>query len=85
MTTTAVYEVVVELKKEVLDPQGRAIKETLQRVGVKGVEDVKISKRFVLSIDAAKSSEGAENTIEHIAREYLANPVSETFSIKQIK
>jgi phosphoribosylformylglycinamidine synthase len=45
------YEVVVELKEEVLDTQGRAIQQTLQRLGHEQLKSVKVSKRFVLEVE----------------------------------
>ncbi len=73
------YEVIVQLKKEVLDPEGRAIQETLSRLGFSGLKQVTVSKRYVLEV-----AEGNDRAIEDIAREYLANPVSETFQIRKL-
>ena len=75
------YEVVVQLKKEVLDPQGRAIKETIQRLGHNALQDVKVSKRFELELSGAD----ADKKAEEIAHEFLANPVSETYVINKIE
>lgn len=74
------YEVTVQLKKEVLDPEGRAIQETLGRLGFRALKGVQISKRYVLEIDDADG----QATAETIAREFLANPVSETFQVKRL-
>lgn len=74
------YEITVQLKPEVLDPEGRAIQETLKRLGLSRLRDVKVSKRFVIDVDGDNTDEMAEK----IAAEYLANPVSETFEIKKI-
>lgn len=74
------YEVIVQLKSEVLDPAGRAIKETLGRLGHQQLKDVRVGKRFVLEIEGADS----EKTIEKIAQEYLANPVAETWQIRKL-
>ena len=74
------YEVLVQLKQEVLDPEGRAIKETLSRHGLKGVKAVSVSKRFLLEIDDKEKK--PEELAKKIAREYLANPVAEVFQIR---
>jgi phosphoribosylformylglycinamidine synthase len=71
------YEVVVQLKKEVLDPEGRAIQETLGRLGFRALKGVTVSKRYVLELDD-------EQTAGQIAREFLANPVSETFTVRRL-
>ena len=74
------FEVTVQLKPEVLDPEGRAIRETLGRVGVTGVEDVTVAKRYVLKL----SGQDGQSLAEKIAAEYLANPVSETYVVRKL-
>ena len=76
------YEVIVELKKEVLDAEGRAIKESLSRLGHQSLHDVKVSKRFVIDIDGSESD--ALETAQKLASEYLANPVSQTFKVRKL-
>jgi phosphoribosylformylglycinamidine synthase len=77
------YEIIVQLKKEVLDPEGRAIQETLGRLGFRALKGVTVSKRYVVDIDE-RSDGQAEKLAEQVAREYLANPVSETFAIRKL-
>ena len=76
------FEVIVQLKKEVLDPEGRAIQESLGRLGFRALTGAKVSKRYVLTIDEPAAKAAA--TIDQIAKEYLANPVSETYEIREI-
>ena len=78
------FEVVVQLKKEVLDPEGRAIQETLGRLGFSDLKAVETSKRFVLTLDEAISPEQAEKMVSEVAHEYLANPVSQSFTINKL-
>ena len=77
------YEVIVELKGEVLDAEGRAIKESLTRLGHEQLKGVKVSKRFVLEVDGEQSE--AESLAGDIAKEFLANPVSETFRLRKLE
>lgn len=77
------FEVLVQLKKEVLDPEGRAIQESLGRLGFRALTTVKVSKRYVLTIDEPAAHAAA--TIDQIAKEYLANPVSETYEIRELR
>ncbi len=77
------FEVLVELKKEVLDTQGRAIKETLNRLGHNELIDIHVSKRFVL--DIAGNDKEAFEKAEFLAKEHLANPVSETFVVRKLE
>ncbi len=76
------FEVLVELKGEVLDTEGRAIGESLRRLGFGELKDVKVTKRFLLNIDG--DQQRADQVAQQIAREYLANPVSETFKVKKL-
>ena len=76
------FEVIVQLKKEVLDPEGRAIQETLDRLGFRALKGVAVSKRYVLDLEDADGQAGSH--AETIAREYLANPVSETFTVRKL-
>lgn len=80
------YEVLVQLKGEVLDPEGRAIQEALKSQGVQGVAAVQVAKRFVLSFDPAqlKSPDDADAAVRSIAERYLANPVAQTFTVKRL-
>ncbi len=76
------FEVIVELKPEVLDTQGRAIKDALNRLGHDGLKAVKVQKRFVLEIeDGVKDP---ESLVQKLAAEHLANSVAETFKAKRL-
>jgi phosphoribosylformylglycinamidine synthase PurS subunit len=76
------YEVLVQLKGEVLDPEGRAIGETLKARGIDGVEGVVVAKRYVVSL--VKDAKDPEKLVQDIAASYLANPVSQVFKIKRL-
>lgn len=76
------YEVLVQLKAEVLDPEARAIRDTLVAHGTTGIESITIAKRYVLSV--SHDEPHPENKIKKIADKYLANPVSQTYSIKRL-
>jgi len=76
------YEIIVQLKAEVLDPEGRAIQETLARLGFGALKAVQVAKRYSIELDA-KAPE-ADELVQRIAREYLANPVSETFQVRKL-
>lgn len=76
------YEVLVELKEEVLDTQGRAIQQTLLRLGHDRLGSVKVSKRFVL--DVAGDEAQAAALVKTLAAEHLANPVAEIFTIRKL-
>ena len=67
--------------KELLDPQGKAVLGSLDNLGMKGVEDVRIGKNITLQIEAA-SKEEAQQLAEQASKKLLANPVMEYFEIE---
>jgi len=76
------YEIVVQLKPEVLDPEGRAIRESLDRLGFNSLREVQVSKRYVLELDDSEKS--PDETAKKIAEEHLANIVAESFTVERI-
>ncbi len=71
--------VYVSLKKSVLDPQGKTIQGALQKMGYKGLGDVRQGKYFELTLNGGLSRSEAEAEVGRIAREVLTNPVIEEF------
>jgi phosphoribosylformylglycinamidine synthase PurS subunit len=80
------FEVVVAPKPEVLDPEGRAITETLRRLGVNDIKSVGVSKRFVIDLTGEANGDAAAQKalVERLSNEFLANPVSEMFTVTKI-
>ena len=72
----------VMLKPEIHDPQGEAVLSATRRLGFGGVTGVRQGKRFELEIDGPADGT-ALAAIEELARELLANPVIEEFSLHQ--
>lgn len=64
--------------KELLDPQGKAVKSGLVNLKIQGVEDVRIGKRITLSLDVA-SQEEAEKQTEEACKKLLANAIMESY------
>ena len=71
--------VYVSLKKTVLDPQGKTIQSALNKMGYKGLENVRQGKYFEITLDGGFTREQAQSEVERIAREVLTNPVIEEF------
>ena len=71
--------VYVSLKRSVLDPQGKTIQGALNKMGYKGLEDVRQGKYFEITLDGGLNRSDAEVEIGKIAREVLTNPVIEEF------
>ena len=71
----------VTLKKTVLDPQGRAITAALNNLGHGGIAGVRQGKFFEVEIVEGTDPAQAREQVERIAREVLANPVMEEFTV----
>ena len=72
--------VVITLKKDVLDPQGKVIHQTLDGMGFEGINEVRQGKYF--EIDTNKSDKKkAEAKVEEMCKKLLANLVIEDFKI----
>jgi phosphoribosylformylglycinamidine synthase subunit PurS len=74
--------VTVMLKNTVLDPQGKTIHGALNKMGYKGVGDVRQGKFFEIALDRGLDKNAARAEVERIAKEVLTNPVIEEFSYR---
>ena len=75
-----IIKVVVTLKNGVLDPQGKAIQQTLNGMGFSNVKDVRQGKYFDIDIDESDEQK-AKQSAEEICKKLLANQVIEDFKI----
>ena len=73
-------KVVVTLKNGVLDPQGKAIQQTLNGMGYSNIKGVRQGKYFDLEI-AEKDEAKAKAAAEEMCKKLLANLVIEDFKI----
>ena len=72
--------VVITLKKDVLDPQGKVIHQTLDGMGFEGINEVRQGKYF--EIDTKEDDKKkAEKKVEEMCNKLLANLVIEDFKI----
>lgn len=65
---------------ELLDPQGKAVHESLHNLGLSPVTNVRIGKHITLSVDA-DSAEQAYAVADEAARRMLCNAVMERYTI----
>ena len=68
----------VTLKKGILDPQGKAVKDGLDSMGYHGVADVRVGKFLVLTLDSPDRRQ-AEGQVREMCDRLLANPVIEDY------
>ena len=73
-------KVIVTLKSGVLDPQGKAIQQTLNGMGFANIKDVRQGKYFDIDIDESDEQK-AKLSAEEICKKLLANQVIEDFRI----
>ena len=73
-------KVIITLKNGVLDPQGKAIEQTLNGMNFKNVKDVRQGKYFDIDIDESDEQK-AKQSAEEICKKLLANQVIEDFKI----
>jgi|TARA_B100001996_G_scaffold381955_1_gene372551 phosphoribosylformylglycinamidine synthase len=76
--------VIVTLKKEVLDPQGNTVQQTLKNMGYNNISQVRQGKFFEIEIDS-NDVEKAKKELVEICNNLLANTVIEDYKITDSK
>ena len=71
------------MKKDVLDPQGKVVKQTLKNMGHQNIEEVRQGKYFEIELNE-KDMEKAKKVIEEISKKLLSNTVIEDYTINYI-
>ena len=77
------FSVTVTLKKDVLDPQGKVVQNTLQNLGMDSLKSVRQGKYFELEVsdnDQAK----AEKRVDDMCKKLLANLIIEDYKVNKI-
>ena len=72
--------IIVTFKKEVLDPQGKVIQQTLKNMGFKSIKNVRQGKYFDIELDETDKKE-ARKIAEELCKKLLANLVIEEYKI----
>ena len=72
--------VIITLKKDVLDPQGKVIHQTLGGMGFEGINEVRQGKYFEIDTNESDKRK-AEEKVEEMCKKLLANLVIEDFKI----
>ena len=72
--------VTVVLKPDILDPQGRAVRDSLKSLDFNEVEDVRIGKSIEVKLNETSRDE-AEALLSRMCKSILVNPVIEDFQI----
>ena len=72
----------VTLKSGVLDPQGKAIRHSLEGLGFDGVEDVRQGKFIEIELSET-DAEAAKKRVSAMCEQLLANTVIENYRIER--
>jgi len=76
------FSVTVTLKKDVLDPQGKVVKNTLINSGM-NLKNIRQGKYFEIEIDDTDQS-NAEKNIEDMCKKLLVNLIIEDYKINKL-
>ena len=72
--------IIITLKKDVLDPQGKVINQTLDGMGFDNINEVRQGKYFEIDIKESDKNK-AQETAEEMCKKLLANLVIEDYKI----
>ena len=70
----------VTLKKEVLDPQGKVVSQTLKNMGYDSIINVRQGKYFDIEVNET-DKEKAKKIVQEICKKLLANVIIEDYTI----
>jgi phosphoribosylformylglycinamidine synthase PurS subunit len=79
--TKFLAEIDVMPKKEILDPQGKAVTGSMKNLGLSEIQNVRIGKHISLEIEA-ESNEAASAKVDEACKNLLANLIMESYSFK---
>ena len=77
------FSVTVTLKKDVLDPQGKVVQNTLINLGLDNLKEIRQGKYFEIEIDE-KDQNTAEKKIDLMCKKLLANLIIENYKITKL-
>ena len=77
------FSVTVTLKKDVLDPQGKVVQNTLQNLGMDNLTNIRQGKYFEIELDDNDQNE-AEKKVNDMCKKLLANLIIEDYKVTKI-
>jgi phosphoribosylformylglycinamidine synthase PurS subunit len=77
-------EIDVMPKKELLDPQGKAVSGSMKNLGLPEIGNVRIGKHISLEVEATDEA-AAKAKVEKACKELLANQIMESFQFEVTK
>ncbi len=77
------FSVTVTLKKDVLDPQGKVVQNTLINLGMENLKNIRQGKFFEIEIEE-KDGSIAEKKINEMCKKLLVNLIIEDYKINKL-
>ena len=77
------FSVTVTLKKDVLDPQGKVVQNTLVNLGMENLKHIRQGKYFEIEINE-KDPAKAEKNIDAMCKKLLVNLIIENYKINKL-
>tara|TARA_B100001113_G_scaffold87324_1_gene69785 strand:- start:13 stop:252 length:240 start_codon:yes stop_codon:yes gene_type:complete len=77
------FSVTVTLKKDVLDPQGKVVQNTLINMGMDYLKNIRQGKHFEIEVDEEDQLK-AEKKIDEMCKKLLVNLIIENYKITKI-
>ena len=77
------FSVTVTLKKDVLDPQGKVVQNTLVSIGMSNLKNIRQGKYFEIEVDENNQSK-AEKKVDEMCKKLLVNLIIEEYKISRI-
>jgi len=67
--------------KELLDPQGKTVTKNMKNLDINGVEDIRIGKRILMTLEA-DNQDAAKEKVDKACKNLLANVIMESFEFE---
>ena len=77
------FSVTVNLKKDVLDPQGKVVQNTLISMGMNSLKSIRQGKHFEIDVDENNETV-AQKKIDEMCKKLLVNLIIEDYKINKI-
>ena len=77
------FAIVITLKKDVLDPQGKVIEQTLQSMGINSLKNLRQGKYIEIELNESDEKKGYK-VVEDMCKKLLVNLIIEEYKIKKI-
>ena len=77
------FSVTVTLKKDVLDPQGKVVENTLKNMGMVDLKSIRQGKHFEIEVDENDLTK-AEKKVNDMCTKLLVNLIIEDYKISKI-